>query len=242
MIHVTIWNEYIHERELPEIQKIYPEGIHHCISGFLKTDEDISVTTATLEMPEHGLTEEILTNTDVLIWWGHCAHERVSDAIVERIHMKVLQGMGLIILHSAHCSKIFKSLLGTSCSLRWRENDRERIWCVNPSHPIAEGLPAFFELEQEEMYGEYFDIPQPDDIIFLGWFAGGEVFRSGCTFTRGRGKIFYFQPGHEEYPTYYRPEIQTVIKNAIHWARPVNPLPDPVECINQAPRLENNMQ
>lgn len=241
MIHVTIWNEYIHERELPEIQKVYPEGIHHCIAEFLKADEDIAVTTATLEMPEHGLTEEVLANTDVLIWWGHCAHDQVSDAIVERIHMKVLQGMGLIILHSAHYSKIFKSLLGTSCSLRWRENDRERIWCVNPSHPIAAGLPAFFELEQEEMYGECFDIPQPDDIIFLGWFAGGEVFRSGCTFTRGRGKIFYFQPGHEEYPNYYRPEIQTIITNAVRWARPINPLSKPIECINQAPRPEDHI-
>ncbi len=237
MICVTIWNEYIHEIELPEIQKIYPKGIHHCIAEFLKADTDISITTATLAMPEHGLTEEVLENTDVLIWWGHCAHDQVSDTIVERIHTKVLQGMGLIVLHSAHYSKIFKTLLGTSCSLRWRENDSERIWCVNPSHPIAEGIPISFELEQEEMYGECFDIPKPDDIIFLGWFAGGEVFRSGCTFTRGRGKIFYFQPGHEEYSTYYRSEIQTIIRNAVHWARPINPLSNPIECINQAPKL-----
>ena len=241
MIHVTIWNEYIHERELPEIQKVYPEGIHHCIAEFLKTNEDIAITTATLTMPEHGLTEEVLAHTDVLIWWGHCAHDQVSEKVVTRVHTKVLQGMGLIILHSAHYSKIFKSLLGTSCSLRWRENERERIWCVNPSHPIAEGLPTYFELEQEEMYGECFDIPKPDDIIFLGWFAGGEVFRSGCTFTRGRGKIFYFQPGHEEYPNYYRPEIQTIITNAVRWARPINPLVDPIDCINQPPRPEDSI-
>lgn len=117
MIHVTIWNEYIHEQELPEIQEVYPNGIHKCIADFLEKDEEITVKTVTLDMPENGLTESVLEQTDVLIWWGHCAHDKVSDAAISRVQQRVLEGMGLILLHSAHFSKIAKKLLGTSCSL-----------------------------------------------------------------------------------------------------------------------------
>jgi trehalose utilization protein len=235
MIRVTIWNEYIHERQEEKITKVYPEGIHGCISNFLKADNNLTVQCATLDMPEHGLSKEVLEQTDVLIWWGHVDHLAVSDEIVERVKQRVLQGMGLIALHSAHHSKIMKSLLGTSLNLRWYPEDKEKIICINPSHPIAEGVPDTFVLEQEEMYGEYFDIPTPEEVIFLGWFASGEVFRSGCTFTRGRGKIFYFQPGHEEYPTFYRPEIQRIITNAVYFTRPVNFLDKPYEC-ERAPK------
>ncbi|ADL53848.1 ThuA domain-containing protein [Clostridium cellulovorans] len=246
MLKVTIWNEYIHEREDEHIKKIYPKGIHDCIAEFLGREKDIEIQIATLDMYEHGLTEEVLMNTDVLIWWGHRAHEKVEDVIVDRVKKRVLQGMGLIALHSAHHSKIMKELLGTTLNLRWRHGDRERVWCIDHSHPIAEGLPDYFELENEEMYGEAFDIPKPDDVIFLGWFAGGEVFRSGCTFTRGKGKIFYFQPGHEEYPIYYKPEIQKIITNAIRWAKPINMNNAPLECIGMPPKpeelLEKNFQ
>lgn len=217
MIRVTVWNEYIHERELPEIQAVYPEGIHGCIADFLGMEADLEIRTATLDMPEHGLTEEVLATTDVLIWWGHCAHHKVSDEVVARVVRRVHEGMGLISLHSGHLAKIMPALLGTSMSLRWRDDDRERLWCCNPAHPIATGLPEYIELPMEEMYGEHFDIPAPDDVIFMGWFAGGEVFRSGCTFTRGAGRIFYFQPGHEAYPNYRIPEIQRIIRNAVYW-------------------------
>lgn len=230
MIRVTIFNEYIHERMYENIAKVYPKGIHGCIAEFLGIDEEISVTCATMEMPEHGLTEEVLQNTDVLIWWAHREHEGISDEVVKRVKHYVLCGMGLIALHSAHHSKIMKELLGTSLNLRWRHGDSEKLICTAPEHPIASGVSMRIELEQEEMYGEYFEIPKPDDVIFLGWFASGEVFRSGCTFTRGRGKIFYFQPGHEEYPIYYHPEIQKIIRNAVKWAKPVNYLSKPYEC------------
>ncbi|BCN30100.1 ThuA domain-containing protein [Anaeromicropila herbilytica] len=230
MIRVTVWNEYIHEQKYEGIRKVYPKGIHGCIAEFLEKDENITVQCATLDMSEHGLTEEVLANTDVLIWWGHCCHEGVSDEVVERVKKYVLQGMGLIALHSAHHSKIMKSLLGTSLNLKWHHGDKEKLICVNPSHPIAAGVSEQIILEEEEMYGEYFDIPKPDDVVFLGWFASGEVFRSGCTFTRGRGKIFYFQPGHEEYPIYYMTEIQKIITNAVYWATPVNYLSKPYEC------------
>jgi len=174
-------------------------------------------------MPEHGLTDEVLDNTDVLLWWGHAKHNDVSDEIAEKVKNRVLDGMGFIPLHSAHFSKPFKLLMGTVCRSKWRENDeKERIWVIEPSHPIAANLPEYIELPQEETYGERFEIPTPDELIFISWFSGGEVFRSGCCYKRGLGKIFYFRPGHEEYPTYYRDDISTILKNAVEWAAPVN--------------------
>jgi trehalose utilization protein len=218
---VTIWNEFRHEKNDLPVKEIYPEGIHTIIKRFLEKAGIESVTTATLDEPEHGLTDEVLQNTDVLIWWGHQSHEEVRDEIVEKVKHRVLEGMGLIALHSAHYSKIFKELMGTDCSLKWREaDDKERLWVVEPGHPIADGIPEVIELEQEEMYGEHFDIPQPDELVFISWFTGGEVFRSGCTFTRGKGRIFYFRPGHETFPTYQNKHIQKVIINAVKWAAP----------------------
>ncbi|MBQ8612678.1 MAG: ThuA domain-containing protein [Ruminiclostridium sp.] len=224
MIRVTVWNEYIHEREYEGIRQVYPKGIHGCIGEFLGKNDDICVKYATLDMPEHGLTEEVLNETDVLIWWGHCAHDKVSDEVVERVKNHVLRGMGLIALHSAHHSKVMKTLLGTTLNLHWKHGDSEKLFCVNPAHPIAAGITEPIILENEEMYGEFFDIPKPDDEIFLGWFKSGQVFRSGVTFTRGMGKIFYFQPGHEEYPIYYQPQIQRIITNAVRWAAPYKKL------------------
>lgn len=220
MIRVTVWNEYKHEREYENIGRVYPKGIHGCIAEFLGKEEDIQVRTATFDMPEHGLTEEVLKDTDVLIIWSHALQDEFSDKVAQRVQQHVLSGMGLIALHSAHFSKIMKKLLGTSMTLKWKHGEQENLWCLMPTHPIAAGIPEKIELPQDEMYEEYFDIPKPDDVIFAGWFSGGQVFRSGCTFTRGLGKIFYFQPGHEEYPIYYRPEIQQIIINAVRFCAP----------------------
>lgn len=220
MIKVTVWNEFLHEKQHEEVRRVYPDGIHNALAAGLRTD-GIEVGTATLEEPEHGLTDEKLANTDVLIWWGHMGHDKVDDSVVERVHRRVMEGMGLIVLHSGHFSKIFKKLMGTGCDLKWREaGEKERIWVVNPAHPIAAGLPEYITLEHEEMYGEHFDIPAPDELVFVSWFEGGEVFRSGCTFYRGQGKIFYFRPGHETYPTYYNQQVLQVIRNGIKWAAP----------------------
>ncbi|MEW9669398.1 ThuA domain-containing protein [Ammoniphilus sp. 3BR4] len=217
-IKVTIWNENIHERTNPQVASIYPKGIHGAISEGLQP-YGFQIRTATLEQPEHGLTEEVLNQTDVLIWWGHLAHEKVKDEIVEKVYRRVLNGMGLIVLHSGHFSKIFKKLMGTTCDLKWRESDdKQRIWVVDPAHPIAAGLGEYIELPQEEMYGEFFDIPAPDQLVFVSWFEGGEVFRSGCAYYRRQGKIFYFQPGHETHPTYHNQEILRVLANAVRWA------------------------
>lgn len=220
-IKITVWNEYRHEKTNEEVSSIYPEGMHTAIAdGLQETSEKI--TFATLDDPEHGLSEEVLEQTDVLIWWGHMAHDEVQNEIVDRVYQRVLKGMGLIVLHSGHFSKIFKKLMGTSCDLKWREaGEKERIWVVNPGHPIAEGIGEYIELPQEEMYGEHFDIPQPDELVMVSWFEGGEVFRSGCCYTRGAGKVFYFRPGHETYPTYYNPQVRKVISNAVKWAAPV---------------------
>ncbi|PLT27741.1 ThuA domain-containing protein [Peribacillus deserti] len=222
MLNVTIWNENQHEKKDERVRELYPEGIHGAIASFVQK-EDYNIKTATLDEAEHGLTREVLENTDVLLWWGHIAHDQVEDEIVQRVTQRVLDGMGLIVLHSGHFSKVFKKLMGTSCDLKWREADeKERIWVVDLSHPIAEGLGEYIELEREEMYGEHFDIPTPDELVFVSWFEGGEVFRSGCTFKRGNGKIFYFRPGHETYPTYHNKDVQKVIQNAVKWAAPVD--------------------
>ncbi|MDP1508842.1 ThuA domain-containing protein [Paenibacillus sp. CMAA1739] len=223
MINVTIWNEFLNEKLNDEAKRIYPNGIHQALADGL-ADEGFTIRTATLrDDAEHGLGEEILNSTDVLLWWGHKAHDQVSDEVTARVVKRVQEGMGLIVLHSGHFSKPFKALMGTSCDLKWRvAGEQEIIWSVNPSHPIVEGINAKILLEQEEMYGEFFDIPTPDELVFISNFEGGEVFRTGCTFYRGSGKIFYFRPGHETYPTYYQPDILKVIANSIRWASPTS--------------------
>ena len=226
-IKVTVWNEHRHEQSNPVVAGIYPEGIHGAIGNAL-TARGFEVRAATLDEPEHGLTQEVLDNTDVLIWWGHKAHREVKDEIVDRVQRRILDGMGLVVLHSGHHSKIFRRMMGTSADLKWREaNDKERLWVVLPGHPIVDGVGEYIEIEEEEMYGEFFDIPQPDELVFVSWFTGGEIFRSGCCYFRGRGKIFYFRPGHETYPTYHNKDVLHVIGNGVQWAAPVNgPVPD----------------
>ncbi|MFB6152163.1 MAG: ThuA domain-containing protein [Haloarculaceae archaeon] len=215
---VTVWNEYVHERENDVVADVYPDGIHATIAGALEA-RGFDTRTATLREPEHGLTEDVLDDTDVLTWWGHAAHDEVEDEVVERVKQRVLDGMGLIVLHSGHYSKVFRTLMGTSCWLKWREAaERERLWVIEPGHPIAEGIDDCIELEETEMYGERFDVPAPDTLVFTSWFEGGEVFRSGCCYRRGDGKVFYFRPGHETYPIYHDEDVQQVIANAADWA------------------------
>ncbi|MBO4304306.1 MAG: ThuA domain-containing protein [Lentisphaeria bacterium] len=220
-IRVTIWNEFRHEKQNSAIAAIYPEGIHKAIAKGIAAD-DLEIRCATLDEPEHGLTDEVIASTDVLLWWGHAAHREVRDDIVAKVHKRVLEGMGLIVLHSGHFSKIFKAVTGCSCSLKWREQGEwERLWNIDPTHPITRGIGEYFQIPHEEMYGERFDIPSDSKILFLSNFEGGNVFRSGITLERGYGKIFYFQPGHESYPIYYQKEILQIIGNAVRWARPV---------------------
>ncbi|MFB9324665.1 ThuA domain-containing protein [Paenibacillus aurantiacus] len=222
-IRVTVWNEYRHEKTNPQVAEIYPEGIHRAIAGYLSAEGPFEVGTATLDEPEHGLTDEVLGATDVLIWWGHMAHGEVQDEIADKVRDRVLQGMGLIVLHSGHGSKVFELLLGTRTgALKWRDDgEKERIWVIEHGHPIADGLGEYIDIPKEEMYGERFEIPAPDELVFISWFEGGEVFRSGCCYRRGKGKLFYFRPGHETFPVYHHPQVMQVIKNAVRWAAPV---------------------
>ena len=218
-IHALIWNENEHEKTNKLVQQLYPDGIHGAIKAAFAGETDIVAETATLDQPEHGLTAERLAKTDVLLWWGHMAHGKVDDAIVARVQRRVWEGMGLIVLHSGHFSKIFKALMGSPCALKWREaGEVERLWVINPNHPIAAGLPEYVEIEHEEMYGEPFTIPEPMETVFISHFEGGEVFRSGVTFQRGGGRIFYFRPGHEAYPTYHNADVLRIIRNATRWA------------------------
>ena len=221
MIRVTVWNENVHDRTDDRVKAIYPNGLHGAIADALRETGEFEVRTATLDMPDQGLPEEVLSNTDVLFWWGHCAHDKVEDALVERIAERVRDGMGLIVLHSGHYSKVFRRLMGTGCRSKWWEKgDKERIFTVMPGHPIAAGLPEFFELPEEETYCEHFNIPTPDELVFMSWFSGGAVLRSGCCFHYGSGSIFYFQPGHETFPTYLDKNIRRVLQNAARWAAP----------------------
>ncbi len=225
-LRVVVWGENRHEQEQPEVAALYPDGMHTTIREGIEENlgSRASVTTVTLDDPEHGLTDDVLTNTDVLVWWGHAAHAEVSDEVVDRVHRHVLAGMGLVVLHSAHWSKIFGKLMGTTCTLRWRsEQDREIVWTVDPTHPIAQGVPHPFIIPQQEMYGEFFDVPAPDELIFLSTFSGGEVFRSGMTYKRGFGKIFFFSPGDQDYPVYHQAEVRRVIANGVEWAHTLRP-------------------
>jgi trehalose utilization protein len=236
-LRVTVWNEHRHERNPNhKASQLYPEGMHVPIARALE-EAGMQVRSATLDEHDHGLTDEVLANTDVLTWWGHAAHGEVRDEIVEKVYERVLDGMGLICLHSAHYSKIFRKLMGASCSLKWREiGEKERLWVVERGHPIVDGLEEYFELPHEEMYGETFDIPAPDTLVLISWFAGGEVFRSGCCYHRGRGKVFYFRPGHETFPTYYDANVLRVIANGARWAAPGH---GPMPVYHNRPPLED---
>lgn len=226
MVRVTVWNEFRHERTSAEIAALYPEGIHGAIAGYLRECDGLQVVTATQEDADYGLGEELLAATDVLVYWGHIAQQEIPDEVVDRLQRRVLEGMGLVVLHSACISRIFNRLMATSGQIKWREaGEKCRLWTVAPGHPITAGLPECFEIEQEEMYGEPFDIPPPDELVFISWFPGGEVFRSGCCFTRGQGRVFYFQPGHETHPVYRNPHVLQVIANATRWAAQVCPQP-----------------
>jgi trehalose utilization protein len=223
-IRALIWHEHRHEKKNKLVAGLYPQGMHGALKKAFDGEKDVTVDHALLDDPEHGLQVNRLAKTDVLLWWGHVAHGEVKDEIVERVVKRVWEGMGLIVLHSGHFSKPFKRLMGTPCALKWREaGENERIWILNRNHPIAQGLPEQIVIEHEEMYGEPFSIPEPEETLMISWFEGGEVFRSGCTWRRGAGKIFYFRPGHEAYPTYYNPHVLQVIKNATRWA--YNPAP-----------------
>lgn len=234
MIRATVWSEFAESCKSKEALTVYPEGHHKVIADFLNKDKSIEATAATLWEPEQGLTDELLGKTDVLLWWGHHRHADITEETVEKIARRVFAGMGVIFLHSAHMSKPFRRIVGASGRLNWGDNERERLFAVNPSHPIVKGLPEYIDLPCEEMYGEPFGIPEPDETVFLGWYPSGRLFRSGIVYNRGCGKVFYFQPGHETVPTFHNPDIQLILTNAVKWAYN----PDTVAKMNECPYVK----
>ena len=220
MINVTLWFE--NSSLGPAQQELYPDGMHAAIAGFLSRNEDIRCRS--FVMNGEPLTEAVLNETDVLIWYGHLHHREVEDRLVDICWKRVLEGMGLIVPHSGHFAKLFIKLMGTTCQLSYRTDggnyEREMLWVVNPAHPIAQGIGEGFIIPKEEVYREFHDIPQPEELVFVSGFPGGEVFRSGCCWRRGAGRIFYFRPGHETCPTWHQPQLQRVMTNAVRWAAP----------------------
>lgn len=220
-IRVTVWNEFRHEKNKENVKALYPNGLHAVVGDFLAETGDMEITLAALDDEDQGLPDEVLDNTDVLIWWGHTAHKEVSDGLVAKIQKRVYLGkMGFVGLHSAHHSKPFRAIVGTNGNLQWGRNQREVVWNLMPSHPIAAGIPDHFLIEEEEMYSEPFYIPQPDALVFGSWFEDGNILRSGCCFIRGAGKVFWFQPGHETCKSFFNPYVRRIITNAVYWAVP----------------------
>lgn len=239
-MRVTIFTEYNEGMDWPKAKESYPEGMNECLRSFISKEHEVKFIVHTANDDGSELTEDVLKNTDVLVWWGHMHHKSVADSVVELAAEYVNRGMGLICLHSSHKSKIFMRLLGTPADLSWREiNERERLWIIDPTHPIARGIESQqIEIPHDEMYGEPFSIPTPDELVFIGWFQGGEVMRSGCVFKRSRGKIFFFQPGHETNAVYNIPDIQRVILNAIDYVAPAYPIAPPSKSHNVPVPLE----
>ncbi len=240
-VRVLVWDE-----NPPHAPKeLYPDGIRGAIAAGLHelAGTTIEAKTANLDEPEQGITEEALATTDVLCWWGHARHGEVSEETARRVFEAVHErGLGLIILHSGHYSKILQWTLASPGHLKggWRvaePPDTEEITVCAPKHPIAQGV-ADFVLDKEEMYGAPFDVPAPQALVFQSYFPlGGEYFPCGICFTVGKGKtegftsgpgkgvgegegagrVFYFRPGHETFGTYFNENVKLILKNAVNW-------------------------
>lgn len=214
---------------------MYPKEIGGVLNEIICELDNVEILKICSSYEEEcGLTEELLNKADVLLYWSHGGNNEFPDHIAKRVSEYVLRGMGFVVLHSAIGAKPFKLLMGTSCSMRYHHDDFEKMICCNPLHPIAEGVPERFDLGTEETYGEFMDIPKPDDVIYLGWFDSGEVCRSVCTWTRGYGKIVFLQPGHETNPSFYNPHVRKLIQNSCMWAKAVKKIsmvPEAVEII-----------
>lgn len=238
---VTIFTEFNASMESEEAKVSYPEGMNACLYDFISKEHDVKMIVHSKDDDGSELTEEILKNTDVLIWWGHWYHGLVSDDVINMVADYVNRGMGFIALHSAHESKIFQKLVGTSGALSWREmGENERLWIIERNHPIVAGIEdTHIDIEHEEMYGEPFSIPAPDELVLISWFKGGEVMRSGCVFNRGYGKIFFFRPGHETLPTYKHAQVQRIVLNAIEYVKANRPIVEqPIKSVHIPVPLE----
>ncbi len=239
-VRVLVWDEA--PSHAPK--SVYPKSLNGAIADGLNADGAgrIVATTANLDDPNQGITDEALANIDVLIWWGHARHGEVTDETAAKVVKAVHNGVGFLPLHSAHYSKTFRGILGATGHLKggWREAenpaDSEEIRVCAPKHPICRGV-SDFTLPAEEMYGAPFDVPPALVVLFQSYFPlGGEYFPSFAltvgegidpAFTSGPGggkgqgegvgRVFYFRPGHETYPTYFDTNVRKVIHNGVLW-------------------------
>ncbi len=235
-IRVTVWNEFEDEIRKPDILELYPGGVHEHIASFLRKEEDMEVRTATFKDEiAFGIPDEVIDRTDVLILYSHMLQDMVSDERVQKVIDRVVnEGMGLIVLHSGLWNKLTQRLIGPGGYNGYREiRERERVWVVDQGHPIAKDLPIYFDFAHSEMYGEPATFPAPDELIFLSWYQGGEAARSGMTWRRGAGKIFYFSPGHARYDVMHSEYYQRVVINAVRWVAPTQK----IEQINRSAKL-----
>ncbi|MCI8623421.1 MAG: trehalose utilization protein ThuA [Provencibacterium sp.] len=222
-IRVTVWNEFYDDPRHPAIQELYPGGVQEYLASVLREEPDMAVTARHFyEDDACGLSDEVLDSTDVLLVYGHILRDNVpEDRVKKLIERVVKEGMGVIFLHSALWMNLFQRLVGPGAYCGYRElGERERVWVVNRNHPIAAGLPSSFVIPHTEVYSEPAGFPDPDELVFISWYQGGEAARSGMVWRRGAGRIFYFSPGHAWYNAMQIPEYHTVIKNAVRWAVP----------------------
>ncbi|MFH1372026.1 MAG: ThuA domain-containing protein [Planctomycetota bacterium] len=217
---VVVWSEGTAPKN------VYPNDICGAIAEGLKELKDWDVVEARLSDPNQGLPDELLNRADVLIWWGHKKHNQVRDGLVDKIVSRVKdEGMGFISLHSSHFARPNIKLMGTPCS--WKEylgdSNTLKITVKDPNHPIARGVEDF-TIYHDERYSEPYAVPQPLAVVFEGTYTldngGTDTSRQGLTWEIGKGRVFYFQPGHETNPVFFDPNIRRIISNAVEWAAP----------------------
>jgi trehalose utilization protein len=215
---VVVWSE----RTAPT--DMYPKDINGAIIEGLQGLPGWEIVEANIDQPEQGVPDELLRSTDVLIWWGHQRHAEVKNELVDRIVKRVKEdGMGFLSLHSSHFAKPYRRLMGTRCS--WGEYKADgtsaRVIVKAPDHPIAKGVKDF-ELPKIERYGEPFAVPTPETVVFDGEYTKPDGSkapgRMGLCWTIGKGRVFYFTPGHETYNDFFRPEVRLIMRNAVLWA------------------------
>ncbi|MEZ5042821.1 MAG: alpha/beta hydrolase fold domain-containing protein [Saprospiraceae bacterium] len=276
-IKVVVWDE----RQKKQ-QKAYPDFMGNHIADYLKKNDLLRVYSVGLDDPEQGLSDEVLENCEVMIWWGHVRHPEISVATSKKLIERVKAGtLEMIFLHSAHWANPFVEAMNEVTrqrveakyatleaqvtiefvtppdSLRFRvpklgemvkpaiyerkfpdgqlkvkvdmptcifpfyraDGKPSTVITLQPKHPIAKGIPSQFTIPATEMYDEPFHVPDPDEVIFEERWETGEWFRSGSLWNVGKGKVFYFRPGHETYKVYYEVMPLKIIENTVLWMK-----------------------
>ena len=268
-VRVVVWDE-----QQPAQKEVYTNFLGNQIASYLRTLPDLSVTSVNLNDPDQGLSDAIITNCDVLVWWSHVKNKQVSTNKAAEIVGRIQQGkLSLITLHSALTSWPFIQAMnertredalrtvptGTPmefitpaaykdpkpgdpitpriemtnapdgsalarvylpiCEItEWHEAGLpSHVTTLLPEHPIARGIALHFDISKTETYVEPFHVPKPDAVIFQEKWDGYPEFRSGMLWSVGRGRVFYFRPGHETFPVYLEPIPLRIIGNAVEW-------------------------